>query len=194
MRSLLVRWCRLLFGAGALLLAWRACGAAVVGTGPPPGVEVVRPSGREGERSRASVPRWQVWREQLSRAHAARRAGDRCEALSLYDAVASAPWARALDAEHAALWVVRLRLQLGELSAALTLCSLIDRCANPALLARSVRVVEQYTKSGAGDEWTLLLRDSAMAARVKLQSIAAEETGEGERARRWLRSLRREDP
>lgn len=136
----------------------------------------------------ARVP-WRAWRERLTLAHAARREGAVCAALEGYDAIGSSSLARARDVDDALLWAARLRLGLGEFSAVLALRSFIQRCEDPALLARAVRVSERSIDGMEGTVWSSPMRDAGVAARAKLRAIAAHQTGEGERARRWLRSL-----
>jgi len=141
------------------------------------------------QRPRAPEP-WRQWRERLAGAHAARRLGDVRGALEAYDAVASASRARGQDADHAALWAARLRLGLGECSAALGLHAMVRNCEDPALLVRAMVEASSHAQGARCAEWSSNLRATAVLAREKLSALAAQETGEGERARRWLRSPR----
>lgn len=160
---------------------------------PPSGAEArgsaVDSEERLHEPSERSEP-WRQWRERLAGAHVARRAGDVSGALAHYDAVASAPRARGQDAEHAALWAARLRLGLGECSAALALHSLVLGCEDPALLARAMVEARSLAAGARCAEWSSTLRGTAAIAREKLSALAAQETGEGARARRWLHASR----
>jgi len=140
------------------------------------------------QRSTQEVEPWRRWRERLTEAHAARRVGDLQGALEGYDAVASADRARGQDADRAALWAARLRLGLGECSAALALRAVVMRSQDPALLARTVVEAESHAIGARCAAWSSTLRAAAALAREKLNALAAQETGEGERARRWLRS------
>ncbi len=133
---------------------------------------------------------WRQWRERLAGAHVARRAGDLSGALAVYDAVASAPRARGQDAEHAVLWAARLRLGLGECSAALALHSLVKGCDDPALLARAMVEARSYAADARCVEWSSTLRSTTALASERLNALAVQETGEGARARRWLRASR----
>ncbi len=112
-----------------------------------------------------------------------------CAALDGYDAVASASLARGQDADHAALWSARLRLELGECSAALALRNLVQRCDDPALLTRALLVASPERLATVCNAWSSTLAESTRLARAKLYALAAQETDEGERAARWLRRL-----
>jgi hypothetical protein len=132
---------------------------------------------------------WRAWRHRLALAHENRRRGDICAALDGYLAVAAAARARGQDADHAALWAARLRLELGECSAALALRDLIIRCDDPALLSRALLAAESNVDTAGCIEWSSTFRELKDVARAKLRTLSAQETDEGQRAARWLRTL-----
>ena len=178
-------------GRASWWLASVGLGLAVLSVIRPPSGAAARGSAVDPEERlpERSEP-WRQWRERLAGAHVARRAGDVSGALALYDAVASAPRARGQDAEHAALWAARLRLGLGECSAALALHSLVLGCEDPALLARAMVEARSHAAGARCAEWSSTLRGTAALARKKLSALAVQETGEGARARRWLHAVR----
>lgn len=184
-RSLLRhRWQRALgwatgVGLGLILLSMIRPPAVATATGGLGGTQARPP---------VEVEPWRQWRARLAVGHGARRAGDVRRALEVYDAVASAVRARGQDAEHAALWAARLRLGLGECSASLALRAVVRDCADPALLARAMVEARSHASMERCAEWSSILRATAALARTKLNALAEQETGEGARARRWLRS------
>lgn len=185
------RWLLVHRVKGALGLAGMAAlGVILVEVSAPSGPLGHESGGRdlEPEQVAESVP-WRLWRDRLASAHAARRAGDVRAALDEYDAVAGASLARGQDVDHAALWSARLRLKLGECSAALNLRDLIMRCDDPALLSRALLVAESDSVRATCTGWSSTLEESTRLARAKLRALAAQETDEGQRAARWLRSL-----
>jgi len=163
---------------------------ALVELSAPPREPRPQPRRREVEPIQVAVAvPWRTWRHRLALAHEARRRGDVCAALDGYRAVAAAARARGQDADHAALWAARLRLELGECSAALALRDLITRCDDPALLSRALLAAESNVDVARCIEWSSTFIELKDVARAKLQALAAQQTDEGQRAARWLRTL-----
>ncbi len=153
---------------------------------PPP---EERPEDAFGAIARPREPAWRRIRRILEAAARARRAGQVDEALVLYREVASAPGARPDDRSVASMWWARLRIERGEWSGLIDLERWIATRPDPAWLARAALMLRRVQEElEVSDERTELVRVAALADR-ELDAIARFEDIDGERARRWSRTL-----
>lgn len=142
-----------------------------------------------GPRAWPTEPTWRGPRRALEAAARARRAGQVDEALGLYRDVASASGARADDRSVASMWWARLRIERGEWSGLIDLERWIATRPDPAWLARTALMLRRVQDGlEVGDERTELTRVAALVDR-ELGAIARFDDIDGERARRWSRTL-----
>ena len=153
---------------------------------PPPRMRTVDAF---GVRAPAQDPPWRGPRRALEAAARLRREGHVDDALDLYRDVATAPGARADDRSLAAMWWARLRVERGEWSGLIDLERWIATRPDPAWLARAALMLRRVQEElEGGDERTELVRVAALADR-ELDAIARFDDIDGERARRWSRTL-----